>query len=229
MLAGPESSVRMCIHAGAGQLAVDSSRRTPRSGSGRPPDAARNPSEDDATRAQGAAKTAHGTVYDIFYSANGKRYPPIRGKFTNLEAANRHRLDLIHQANHGTAIDAGKPRQLAASTPATIWLPDQQTSVRTGELQANTVYQRTRGEPGAASSPPSEYEQVRHIDLRKVKTFQRDQVNEELSNFTACSASSSRSAPSWREASGATDSRPCEPGTRPQDATRRGVDGNRSR
>jgi integrase len=76
-----------------------------------------------------------GTRYDIVLSVNGKQHW-IRGKHTNLEAAQKHRIRLLNEAQHGALPD---------STPKTFgvfadeWLTAQEAAVTQGGLRSSTV------------------------------------------------------------------------------------------
>lgn len=76
-----------------------------------------------------------GVVYDFTYRVDGKQ-KWSRGKHTNLEAAHRNRLDLQHEAIHGTLPNA-EPTSFDAF--ADEWLTTQEAAVAQGRLRSSTV------------------------------------------------------------------------------------------
>jgi integrase len=87
--------------------------------------------------------TTHGRVYDISYRVPGERDPKwIRGQFRDLAAANKHRLDLLHEIAHGS-LPSGAPKNLAAFVTED-WLPRQQSRVDEAQLRSSTYAQYAR-------------------------------------------------------------------------------------
>lgn len=82
--------------------------------------------------------TTHGTVYDIAVRVPGRPHPKWeRGKWTNLEAAHKRRLALLHEIHHGGDPFASKPRTFE-DFATNDWLPRIEARVSQGNLQRTT-------------------------------------------------------------------------------------------
>lgn len=84
-------------------------------------------------------RTSRGTVYDIAVRIPGQPNPKWeRGKWANLEEANKRRLALLHEVHHGGDPFPAKPRTFE-DFAETDWLSRVRARVTQGNLQASTL------------------------------------------------------------------------------------------
>jgi integrase len=128
-------------------------------------------------------KTTHGTVYDIAVRMPGKSNPVWeRGKWTNLEDANRRRLSLLHEVHHGHDPFGSKPRTLA-DFAENDWLPRVRASASQGNLEASTVYTYERDLRGHII-PAFGATRLDRIGVEQIERWQDSLSADNYSNWT---------------------------------------------
>src|SRR5262249_43686523 len=86
-------------------------------------------------------ETKRGRVYDIQYRVAGEQRW-IRGQHRNLEEAQKHRIELLHEIAHGS-LPSGTPKTLAAFVTED-WLPREESRVDEKKLRSSTYAQYAR-------------------------------------------------------------------------------------
>jgi integrase len=128
-------------------------------------------------------ETSHGRVYDIAYRVPGEKNPKwIRGQFRDLAAANKHRLDLLHEIAHGS-LPSGAPKSLAAFV-ADDWLPRQHSRVAEGQLRSSTYAQYARDARNHLI-PALGTTRLDRVDVSGVEKLKDDLLSSGLSPDTA--------------------------------------------
>jgi len=123
--------------------------------------------------------TTHGTKYDIALRANGtQRW--IRGKYTNLEAAQKHRLQLLYHAKHGTLPDSEPP---SFGDFADGWLASQEARVAQSGLRSSTVRQR-KHDLEKHIRPVFDNTRVDRIGVEQIQRLQNELSRAGRSNHT---------------------------------------------
>jgi integrase len=128
-------------------------------------------------------ETTRGRVYDISYRVPGEKNPKwIRGKFRDLGAAHKHRLDLLHEIAHGS-LPNGAPKNLAAFV-SEDWLPRQKSRVDESQLRSSTYAQYARDARNHLI-PALGTTRLDRIDVSAVEELKDDLLSSGLSPDTA--------------------------------------------